>query len=632
MANVTHRGIPLDPTTGLYDGSLVSFLQAGAGAVETTMRSKVREEVSITDFLAADTDAGRRTAVVAAMTYLTTLGGGTLFFPARAAGWHFNLTGLGAIPWTSDSIIWKGAGKLASTIFNDSTDGTNLIEFDGGSILGRSVQHCGFQDLKIESAAGAGHIWAFLSKGISYSYFRDLWCHQKSTSKAIMYWDWSGTGGHFENRFEGGIYEHGTTNNPATVNAFYFKADRNTFSIISWTGPMRFQCRHSLAPFVYVEKTGSPSSAQFHNVVFRQVNVEQAQRGCFKFLGCEGPLLDKVEFFDSDTVDGHLIECGTSADASGVAGAGRNTEFLTLRDVQFQSGDLVDNVVGVSGSSVTLDTLTQVAGTATATRAAGVPTGLAVGMRVYMSGATQAGYNGRFTVLTVGATTFTYAVDAGTASPATGTPVAALAAMDLSVGAGTNFVRLEGCKSPGSRNVEFDLNSRSTSVTGHSNRVLLFRENDSTSTVLGSGTGETMLRTDAVKLNTLAERTTGDGIDVTGETRFAGEVNANAGLAIGSGSDPLTAAKKFDVASVTWGSVAAGAYAEQDVTCTGVIISDRVSFTLVSTGSNPLGTGIYILPPVVVATDTVRLVVVNTTGSPATPTTRTWRFTVWSHV
>lgn len=66
-------------------------------------------------------------------------------------------------------------------------------------------------------------------------------------------------------------------------------------------------------------------------------------------------------------------------------------------------------------------TITQAAGVATVTLAGH---GYSVGSQVTISGATQEGYNvGAATILSVGTDTFTYSVDSGTVSPATGSPV-----------------------------------------------------------------------------------------------------------------------------------------------------------------------------------------------------------------
>ena len=69
-------------------------------------------------------------------------------------------------------------------------------------------------------------------------------------------------------------------------------------------------------------------------------------------------------------------------------------------------------------SPATLTTLTQSAGTATATK---TNHGYSDGDPVLIAGADQAGYNGTFNITYVDANTFTYLVDSATVSPATGT-------------------------------------------------------------------------------------------------------------------------------------------------------------------------------------------------------------------
>jgi uncharacterized phage protein gp47/JayE len=63
--------------------------------------------------------------------------------------------------------------------------------------------------------------------------------------------------------------------------------------------------------------------------------------------------------------------------------------------------------------------LTQVSGTATATTSS--DHNLASNISVTIAGANETEYNGTFTILVTGSDTFTYSVDAGAASPATGT-------------------------------------------------------------------------------------------------------------------------------------------------------------------------------------------------------------------
>lgn len=79
-------------------------------------------------------------------------------------------------------------------------------------------------------------------------------------------------------------------------------------------------------------------------------------------------------------------------------------------------------VAGYVGTAVTLTSLTQSAGTATATVSGGH--GLTHLQQVTIAGANQSGYNGTFAATVVSSTVFTFAVDSGTVSPATGTVTA----------------------------------------------------------------------------------------------------------------------------------------------------------------------------------------------------------------
>jgi uncharacterized phiE125 gp8 family phage protein len=76
-------------------------------------------------------------------------------------------------------------------------------------------------------------------------------------------------------------------------------------------------------------------------------------------------------------------------------------------------------VAGYAGTALTVASLTQAAGVATATVTAGH--GLTDLQLVTIAGAAQSGYNGTFTATVVSATVFTFPVASGTVSPATGT-------------------------------------------------------------------------------------------------------------------------------------------------------------------------------------------------------------------
>lgn len=107
------------------------------------------------------------------------------------------------------------------------------------------------------------------------------------------------------------------------------------------------------------------------------------------------------------------------------SGAGELTEQLTIQS---------PTPVAVSVSS-----LTSAGGTATATTAA--PHGYATGDFVTIAGADQAAYNGEVQVTVTGASTFTYPVAGGPATPATGT-ITATFTSDAAGGQGSGWHQL----------------------------------------------------------------------------------------------------------------------------------------------------------------------------------------------
>lgn len=120
-------------------------------------------------------------------------------------------------------------------------------------------------------------------------------------------------------------------------------------------------------------------------------------------------------------------------------------------------------------------TLTQSSGTATVTTK--LPHGLVSGDFAVISGASPSGYNGRFQVTVTGATTFTYAVDSGLSSPASGTIEAVTGKFDptdLSVDGRSGRLRVDdGFYAPnGNVTTTGSTNVASTGVTSFSSITL----------------------------------------------------------------------------------------------------------------------------------------------------------------
>lgn len=98
----------------------------------------------------------------------------------------------------------------------------------------------------------------------------------------------------------------------------------------------------------------------------------------------------------------------------------RIRDLFNVRPTNANSIEYVEMTgMAPAAGAVALSSLTQSAGTATATTSSAH--GLRDGMLVRIAGANQAGYNGDQYITVTGATTFTFSVDSGTVSPATGT-------------------------------------------------------------------------------------------------------------------------------------------------------------------------------------------------------------------
>lgn len=663
---LSHRGLgTLDISDGLAEGATVSFEQQGVGALRRTMQDKAREVFAVNDFLPTGASNDWRTAIVAAHTELGA-SGGVLRFPRQLATRDIDNTGLGPFLLSSDGIQWEGDSVSGVVVRNVSTDGTALFQTTTG------VKRWAWRRMKIISLATAGHIWSG-GYGISFSVWEDLWVQQLATTKSIMVHALNTEGeGFYESEFARGMYEHGTANTPATVPAFDLSsATVSILNLVSWRGPIRFHAHGSYAPFFRV--VNDAAGSYLRNINWTgPINIETPRRGIWYLAGLQQCTIEDVGIFDTSFHEGHGVELAEGAGGKecdhviikrltrygmidgGTVGAaaepfvtvatlvqsGGTATCTTSADHGFVTGDSID-FVGASpaayngAKSITVtgaSTFTFTIGSGTAspatgtikaarigravtsiTHVAGVATvttpqahGLAVEQRVNNLGANQAGYNGRFTVLSVPTpTTFTFAVDPGTVTPATGTITTQAAAVDIKVGDTCTNTTLEDIGSASAIN-EIDAGGTAMHAQASSKSDFYRLGANSVYSEIGAA-GQVQART----------------------------LQANTGVIVGSGQDSddkLTKVIKVEIASVTWGSIAAGAIASQDLTVTGVLVQDRVAQGYVSSGSQPFGNaGLIPLPPQVVATDTVRVTIWNTTAGALTPTTRNWHFTVFSH-
>jgi len=112
---VTHDGV----TAGGFPGG--GYMPAGTGAVATTVQGKLRERVSVKDFGAVGDGVTDDTEEIQnAMTYLESVGGGVLFFPAGTYLISPILHTTYCLPLKSNQ-IWRGSGRGSTSLLLAST-------------------------------------------------------------------------------------------------------------------------------------------------------------------------------------------------------------------------------------------------------------------------------------------------------------------------------------------------------------------------------------------------------------------------------------------------------------------------------------------------------------------------------
>ena len=122
--NATTVDAQLDSISAAGGSSLVGFQQAGAGAVVRTSQDKLRESVSVKDY-GAVTGADIKSAVDAAVAYLSTVGGGVLDFAGISATCSsVTLAGV-------SSITLRGNGARLSKPVGSGTN-SNIFTIKGG--------------------------------------------------------------------------------------------------------------------------------------------------------------------------------------------------------------------------------------------------------------------------------------------------------------------------------------------------------------------------------------------------------------------------------------------------------------------------------------------------------------------
>jgi hypothetical protein len=593
MTSVSHRGLGLPGEAALTSGSLVSFLQSGAGAVARTMQDKQREVKSITDYGTTNW----RAAYLACHAELLTAGGGVMKFPASATRYTVNNTGLGALPW-SDSIELVGDGKEASVLANVSTDGTPLL----APLAGASRNGLSMRSLKLEGDVGSGAlVRPDATAGVGDSTWVDVWAEHLDPAQSVWHQETTPRGTFFHT-FIGCRFQNGSGGSPPTVAAIRVIGVDNSFGAIRFFA-CRFQCNAGAKP---VRLSNSSGGAFFPSVTFRDCDTEDMKEGLLYAEGTIALTIDRLGHYDCPDITGHVIEF---ANGSG----GLANELATINGYLRGFGTLRE----LTGLSKSL-TVSQVAGTATAVFASAH--GIAVGQRFLVKGANQSGYNLTATCLTVTTTsvandTLTYTVDPGTVSPGTGTITGGPIAQDIKLGPGDFRAFLRNIGGPGAASVEADLNGRSALLDGDNSRCLFSRVSATTTVVTGIG-NEARIDTPVVNTDALAARTAGGNIAVSSMLAAA------AGVEFGGGAEITD--MRVGSAAIDFGSIAAtGGTLESDVTVTGAGTTWRAAVQ----PQSALPAGVVLDWRVI--SDAVRLRVTNCTGAPIDPGSITFLVTAW---
>lgn len=117
--NHTYSNTPISPATTVHDSNVLKYTPAGIGAVATTVQSKLREAVSVSDFGAspAESAAVNTASVQAALNYANSLGGARVTVPA----FTFSLNG--SIDVYANTTIEGEGWEASRLVFTHAGDG-----------------------------------------------------------------------------------------------------------------------------------------------------------------------------------------------------------------------------------------------------------------------------------------------------------------------------------------------------------------------------------------------------------------------------------------------------------------------------------------------------------------------------
>jgi len=148
---------------GFGGSALVGFLQSGTGAVARTVQSKMREEVSVTDFGAIGDGIADDTAAIQAALDEIKIRKGTLYLPPGT--YKLNATGIHLID--ASDIIIKGAGMGATIIDGSAVNTISVFVLGNASGQPATCQNIKLADFTIFGNRTASMVHVIEFRGIN---------------------------------------------------------------------------------------------------------------------------------------------------------------------------------------------------------------------------------------------------------------------------------------------------------------------------------------------------------------------------------------------------------------------------------------------------------------------------------
>lgn len=313
-------------------GTMVAFLQGGAGAILRTIQDKLRETTSVKDFGAVGDGVADDTAEIqAAINAVILAGGGEVFLPPGTYKISDTLK-LDTAAYTK-GISLRGAGR--NTIIRQVGAGKDAVHFSTTQFLQNSY----LRDLAIESAAGAGHCINIVY-GCTTCFFDNLDLAQNNPGKALIYGDYTSFGGGiYDHKFRGGSwYCH-----PASTEAgVRIKANGTIFNENLFEN---LRCYYSKTlQFFHISTVVQPEIWLINNT-WKNINFEVCNGGGIRFDSFKNCKFESISFWDTGgPYVNHLIDMvagvGYESSSNTFINIGRNGDTLnaTVRDIRIVSG------------------------------------------------------------------------------------------------------------------------------------------------------------------------------------------------------------------------------------------------------------------------------------------------------